>query len=83
MYAFIPIESLVFKYINKYVPKIVTKRYCGKFGIKYATFSFFNLTIIFIFVPKLILYKAYNTKEQAILLVRRYKLREHGCIFNF
>lgn len=29
------------------------------------------------------LFKTDDTKKQAILLVRRYNLREDGCIFNF
>lgn len=40
--------------------KYVSKRYKWKFGIKYATYCFFYLNIIYIFVAKIEQYWKYN-----------------------
>lgn len=41
--------------------KYVSKRYKWKFGIKYATYCFFYLNIIYIFVAKIEQYWKYIT----------------------
>ncbi len=44
--------------------KYIAKRYKWKYGIKYATYCFFYLNIIYIFVPEKERYWKYITPKQ-------------------